>query len=163
MGTTTSRSGAALRVTVTVSVSPSSTGYVAEPKLTVLSLTRVCEGKTLHGGVAGHFPHSKASAANGVTNLFQTLRQGRRERRRLYAIGPLLVSERRDESGGWLHGKSVARKAGHKKRTSHMGGRPETQKGRTHVRAGGGHHDSVSSPCVLRSSVLRRPALRFGP
>ena len=35
MGTTTSRSGAALRVTVTVTVSPSSTGYVAESKLTV--------------------------------------------------------------------------------------------------------------------------------
>ena len=39
-----------------------------------------------------------------------------------------------------------------------MGGRPETQKDRIHGRAGGGHHDSVSSPCVLRSNVSRRPA-----
>ena len=50
MGTTTSRSGAALRVTVTVSVSPSSTGYVAEPKLTVTARHVVVVMETVVSG-----------------------------------------------------------------------------------------------------------------
>ena len=69
MGTTTSRSGAALRVTVTVSVSPSSTGYVAEPKLTSTAGTSSSLMETV---VSGTLPLD-TPAGNGLSKVSLTL------------------------------------------------------------------------------------------